>query len=75
LEKAMRVTLRRFAVPIAAMVAAVIVAVVGENAAFASYIGSLAGLIPYACAGLLAISVVTTAYNLIRVWRIYQRKE
>jgi hypothetical protein len=71
----MRFTLRRFAVPIATMVAAVIVAVVGENAAFTSYIGSLAGLIPYACAGLLAISVGTTGYNLIRVWRIYQRKE
>lgn len=71
----MRVTLRRFAVPFATMVAAVMVAVVGENAAFASYIGSLAGLIPYVCAGLLAISVVTTAYSLFHVWRVYQRKE
>ena len=71
----MRVTLRRFAVPIGTMVAAVIVALVGENVAFASYIGRLASLSPYVCVGLLAISVVTTAYNLFRVWQVYQRKE
>lgn len=71
----MRFTLRRFVVPIATMIAAIIFAVVAETVAFASYIGSLAGYVRYICVGLIAVSVVTTAYNLFRVWRVYQRRE
>ena len=71
----MRFTLRRFAVPIATMVAAITFAMVAEKVAFVSSIRSLAVYIRYACAGLIAVSVVTTAYNLVRVWRVYQRKD
>ena len=71
----MRFTLRRFAVPIATMTAALIFAVVAETAALASYIGDLAGYVRYLCVVLIAVSVVTTAYHLFLVWRIYQRKD
>jgi hypothetical protein len=71
----MRFTLRRFAVPITTMVAAIIFALVAEKVAFAPYNGSLASYIRYACAGLIAVSVVTTAYHLFSIWRVYKRKD
>lgn len=65
----MRFTLRRFAIPIVTMLAAFIIALTTRRLIITPYLSWAADYVGYVIGALVTISILSTAYSLIRLRR------
>ena len=65
----MRFTLLRFAIPVATMAAALLIALTTRRLAVTPYLSWAADYVGYVCGALLTVSILSTAYSLARLHR------